>query len=310
MRPEAYTAEVFRRALDEACAVAGLPSAGAQLMHLTVNAVYRLHGTPVVARIAGPQLGLDDVTRVVALAHWLEREGVPAVRLVRLPGPQPVATDDRMFVTFWHYLPQPHDDPPGAGELAGPLRRVHGLRPPAYPLPDWDPVAVDRARLRRAPQDVPAAELAYLHHLADRLGEELPQVRFTLPRSVIHGDAHIGNLLRDARGRPVLCDLDFMCVGPPEWDLVAELMGCLRYGRSLTDYQHLVDAYGFDPRSWDGLPALARVHALNVLTVVLPLLGPNPRMRAEWRRRITALREGDTTAPWISYRTLRRPEPG
>ncbi|MFE5729642.1 phosphotransferase enzyme family protein [Streptomyces sp. NPDC056528] len=299
---DAYTADAFRRALEEACATTGLSAAGAEPLHLTVNAVFRLRHAPVVVRIAGPQLGRDDVVRVVALARWLEREDVPAVRLAPLPVPQPVPTGSGLLATFWRHLPQQPGRHPAAGELAGPLRRVHTLGAPPCPLPDWDPLGVDRARLRRAPADAGAAELAYLHDLADRLEDELPRLRFALPRTVIHGDAHIGNLLHDARGHPVLCDLDFMCAGPPEWDLVPELMGCVRYGRPVAGYQRLVDAYGFDPRTWEGLPTMARVHALNVLTVVLPLLGTNPGMRAEWRRRIAALRDGVATGPWTSYR--------
>ncbi|MEU2899376.1 phosphotransferase enzyme family protein [Streptomyces sp. NPDC001273] len=299
---DAYTADAFRRALEEACAETGLSAAGAEPLHLTVNAVFRLRHAPVVVRIAGPQLGRDDVVRVVALAHWLEREDVPAVRLAPLPVPQPVATESGLLATFWHFLPHLPGRTPAADELADPLRRVHNLGAPPCPLPDWDPLSVDRARLDRAPVGVGAAELAYLHDLADRLEDELPRLRFALPRAVIHGDAHIGNLLHDTRGHPVLCDLDFMCVGPPEWDLVPELMGCVRYGRPMAGYQRLVDAYGFDPRTWEGLPTMARVHALNVLTVVLPLLEANPGMRAEWRRRIGALRDGAPTGPWTSYR--------
>jgi Phosphotransferase enzyme family len=311
MHQNAFTAETFHDALQDACRVAGLTADGAELMHITVNAVFRLPDTSIVVRIAGPQLGIDNVTRVVALAHWLEREGVPTVRLADLPIHQPVATSNGMLATFWRYLPQPPGDHLTAEELAGPLRRIHALGPPPHPLPQWDPLSVDRARLQEAPDDVGATELAYLHDLADRLEDELPCVRFVLPRAVIHGDAHIGNLLRAAAGHAVLCDLDFMCLGPPEWDLVPELMGCIRYGRPMTNYQRLVNAYSFDPRRWDGLPILARVHALNVLTVALPLLQTNPVMHAEWRRRITALREGITTAPWVSYRhTVYTPPPG
>ncbi|MYR62564.1 hypothetical protein GTY54_42310 [Streptomyces sp. SID625] len=41
---------------------------------------------------------------------------------------------------------------------------------------------------------------------------------------------------------------------------------------------------------------------LNVLTVVLPRLAARPSLRAAWRHRVDALRDGVTTAPWISYR--------
>ncbi|MFB6836994.1 phosphotransferase enzyme family protein [Streptomyces sp. NPDC056361] len=299
-----FTAGGFQHALDDACRIAGVSAEGAELLHLTVNAVFRLNSTPLVVRIAGPQLDIEDATRIVVLARWLEDAGLPTVRLAALPVDQPVITSTGMPATFWHYLPQHPGHEPTAAELADPLHRIHTLGPPPCPLRDWDPLSVARARLGRAPDDIPPADLAFLHDLADRVADELPRLPFVLPRTVIHGDAHIGNMLRAPEGHAVLCDLDFMCVGPPEWDLAPELAGSLRYGRPWSGYQRLVDAYGFDPRSWVGAPTLMNVHALNVLTVVLPLLRTRPRLRAEWQRRIGTLRDGLRTGPWVSFRTV------
>ncbi|MFI2735403.1 phosphotransferase enzyme family protein [Streptomyces sp. NPDC018711] len=299
-----FDAEAFHRALDGACRTAGVSAEGAELLHITVNAVFRLRSAPLVVRIAGPQLAVEDATRIVYLARWLEDQGLPTVRLAALPVEQPVITADGLPATFWQYLPQHPGDQPSVSELAAPLRRIHALDPPPFPLPEWNPLRVARARLRRAPDDIPPDDLAFLHGLADRLADELPRLPHALPRTVIHGDAHIGNMLRAPEGHAVLCDLDFMCLGPPEWDLAPELVGCLRYGRPWADYRRLVDAYGFDLRDWDGLPTLIRVHALNVLTVVLPMLRTHPSLRAEWRRRIGALRDGVRTGPWVSYRTV------
>ena len=44
-------------------------------------------------------------------------------------------------------------------------------------------------------------------------------LEFVLPPGVIHGDASVGNVLRDTRGNPVLIDLDGFAIGPREWDL-------------------------------------------------------------------------------------------
>ncbi|MEU1022852.1 aminoglycoside phosphotransferase family protein [Streptomyces sp. NPDC005904] len=296
------SAGAFREALDGACRIAGVSAEGAELVHITVNAVFRLRSLPLVVRIAGPQLGVEDAARVVELARWLAAEDAPTVRLADLAVDQPVVTADGTAATFWHYLPQHPGTQPLPPELAGPLRHLHALGPPPRPLPEWDPLRVTRGRLRRAPDDLPPTDLAFLHGLADRLADELPALPFALPPAVIHGDAHIGNMLRAPEGHAVLCDLDFMCLGPPEWDLVPELVGCLRYGRPWADYQRLVDAYGFDPRDWACLPALIRVHALNVLTVVLPLLRTHPSLRTEWQRRVHALRDGILTGPWVPYR--------
>ncbi len=36
---------------------------------------------------------------------------------------------------------------------------------------------------------------------------------------MIHGDASVGNVLRDRQGAPVLIDLEGFAIGPREWDL-------------------------------------------------------------------------------------------
>jgi len=43
-----------------------------------------------------------------------------------------------------------------------------------------------------------------------------------LPRGVIHGDASVGNVIRDTTRHAVLIDLDGFAVGPREWDLVPD----------------------------------------------------------------------------------------
>ena len=51
------------------------------------------------------------------------------------------------------------------------------------------------------------------------LQEQYAGLEFVLPRGVIHGDANIGNVLRDCHGKPVVIDLDGFAIGPREWDL-------------------------------------------------------------------------------------------
>ncbi|GAA1879868.1 hypothetical protein GCM10009753_03920 [Streptantibioticus ferralitis] len=101
-----FSAEAFRRALDDACHIAGVSAEGADLVHVTVNAVFRLTSVPLVVRIAGPQLGIEDAVRIVGLARWLENEDLPTVRLAVLRVDQPVITASGMPATFWRYLPQ------------------------------------------------------------------------------------------------------------------------------------------------------------------------------------------------------------
>ncbi|MYR55088.1 hypothetical protein GTY54_02100 [Streptomyces sp. SID625] len=63
-----------------------------------------------------------------------------------------------------------------------------------------------------------------------RLGEEYGRLRFALPFEVIHGDAHIGNVLRHRNGQAIPSDLDGFALAPREWDLVLTAIHFDRYG--------------------------------------------------------------------------------
>lgn len=53
---------------------------------------------------------------------------------------------------------------------------------------------------------------------------------------------------------------------------------------------------------WAGFPVLREVRELKLTTSVLPIIRSHPDVGAELRRRLNALRAGDTTTPWTPYR--------
>ena len=65
-------------------------------------------------------------------------------------------------------------------------------------------------------------------------------MRFPLVRGLIHGDAHISNLMRAASGEIVLGDWDHVATGPGEWDLVQIHYMHRRFGRA---DEHDIDAF-------------------------------------------------------------------
>ncbi|MFI0794518.1 phosphotransferase family protein [Micromonospora rubida] len=66
---------------------------------------------------------------------------------------------------------------------------------------------------------------AFLVDWCDRLEPRLAALRRATEGQLIHGDAHVGNLLREPSGRVVLCDFDATCIGPRQVDLVAVAVG-------------------------------------------------------------------------------------
>lgn len=279
------------RTMQVACRRVGLTADGAELVHISINALFRLASEPVAVRIAASASLLPQVRQLVRTARWLAEVGFPAVRLYPVEE-QPVVVEETGHVaTFWRYLPQDGQTRPPCYQLAGLLRRMHSLPPPPFLLPEWDPIAAVRRRIRTADPVTPV-DLDWLRQFTADVEEELRSLRYALPPATVHGDAHAGNLLRDRHGDLVMCDMDSLCAGPREWDLIPELVGCLRFGRPIDDYDHFAADYGFDVRTWPGWPVLRRVRELKSVTGVLPVLRSSPGMAAELNKRISTIRYG------------------
>ncbi|MEU4398250.1 phosphotransferase [Micromonospora orduensis] len=139
--------------------------------------------------------------------------------------------------------------------------------------------------------------------------EDLDRVAWRLPPGVIHGDAHTGNVLLPAAGQgrpapsgPLLCDLDGMCIGPREWDLVPTAHGATRFGRAPADYQGFAEAYQFDVTAWTGWPVLRRVRELQLVTSTIDRLAGRPDVARELAHRLRSLLTEDLGATWTRYR--------
>lgn len=294
-----FTQERLRATLAEVCAATGLDDRDARLLRFTNNAVYRLAHDPVVVRIVGSHALRHRASKVVRVAGMLAEHGVPAVR--PLPGvPQPVRVGEHV-ATLWETVP-PAGRRPGPRALAELLRRVHDLPLDGLigVLPDWDPLDDVRRRVADA-EELDGRDRAFLLGECAEVAEELAGLRFPLRRGLVHGDAHLGNVIPESAG-PVLCDFDSACVGPPEWDLTPLAVGVLRFGEPRGRYRRFVRRYGFDVTDWEGFRVLRRVRELKLTTSVLPILRSHPEVRPELRRRLRDFRLGRDDARWQRFR--------
>ncbi|MGX7823709.1 phosphotransferase enzyme family protein [Actinokineospora sp. 24-640] len=290
-----FTRANLRSALAEVCRAVDLDPAGARLLRFTNNAVFLLAGAPVVVRIVGSVALRHRVRKVVELARWFTEHDVPAVRL--LDGvEQPVAVG-QYTATLWQEVP-PCDEVCGPADLARLLRAVHALPPPPG-LPEWDPLDDVRRRIGEA-DGVDDGELAFLRERCAEVADALTRVEYALPTGLVHGDAHLGNLIPTPLG-PVLCDFDSGCVGPPEWDLTPLAVGVRRFGEPVRRYEELAESYGFDVMAWPGFAVLREVRELKLTTSVLPIMASSPEVRPELLRRLRDFRLGDTSATWSRY---------
>lgn len=279
--------------LMKACVDIGLVSSGARLLGpVGDNAMFLLPQESVVVRIASHDK-VDDVDHHLAVAHWLQEQQFPAVR-VRLDIDQPRRSDG-LVVTFWEEIPGvTMASPAGMGAI---LRRLHELPEPGRVLTEFDPFTNLDGYIARA-SGLPDTDRAFLGaHLAE-LRESYAEVSLALPRAVIHGDAHRKNIVRDGNGQVRLLDLDHMSVGPREWDLIVAAVYHRIGWYSEEEYRGFADAYGYDVTGWDGFPVLAAIRKLRMTAWLAARTGREPRLIPEAVNRVESLRHPDTPRAW------------
>ncbi|WP_204846109.1 aminoglycoside phosphotransferase family protein [Saccharothrix algeriensis] len=292
-----FTPAALTAVLERLCAPLGLTHRGARLVKFTSNAVFDLPADRVVVRIVGSMALGHRAEKVVRVARWLADHEVPAVRLVER-FPQPLAVGGHL-ATVWHTVDS--GGPPVDGrDLGLLLRRLHSLPPPPFELPRWSPLDDVRRRIADA-EELSTSDREFLEERVAAAERRLTDLPTDLPEGVLHGDAHLGNLIPSPDG-PVLCDFDSTSIGPREWDLSTLPVGVARFGHPVRWYRQLARVYGFDVTRWPGFAVLRDVRELKLTTSVLPILRSHPDVRGELRRRLAALRAGDTTTPWTPYR--------
>lgn len=299
MREPRFTPEKLDAALVAVCRRTGLDHRGARLLRFTNNAVYALAGERAVVRIVGSHALRHRAYKVVTVAEYFARHQVPAVRLY--PGvKQPIVVGDSpgFAATVWQWVPY-SDRRPDARDLALLLRQVHSLPPPAD-VPAWAPLDDVHARLIDA-EELDPGDRRFLLDRCLQVHVQLQRLEFPLGHALLHGDAHLGNVLAAPDG-PVLCDFDSSSIGPRVWDLVPVAVGVQRFGEPPSVYRELAEAYGFDVMSWPGYAVLRAARELKLTTSVLPSLRSNPGVRPELQRRLKDLRAGRADTRWHRYR--------
>jgi aminoglycoside phosphotransferase len=275
----------------------GLGPADAKLVRLGENAVFLLGRRDVVARVGRRADRLKKATRTVAVSRWLAAEEIPAIHALDVD--QPVVADGRV-VTFWESV----GDRPEYGsvvELAELLRRLHTLAAPTeIELPTVAPFEHTRQRIDAAPA-LEASDRGFLLERQAELSEAYDALSFVLPAGVVHGDASVGNVIRDREGRPLLADLDGVAIGPREWDLVLTALYYERFGWHMEqEYRAFAETYGYDVMAWSGYPVLRDVREF-LMVVWLSQNSADPKVAAELARRISDLRIGASRKNWQPF---------
>jgi aminoglycoside phosphotransferase (APT) family kinase protein len=292
-----FTAGDTLRTVIQAGSIAGLETEDARLLRIGENAIFRLPGR-FVARVARTSAYEVDARKEVAVARWLESVGYPAVRALSID--QPIVVDERV-VTFWDVISD-EESYGSTAEVASLLVRLHDMEPPAsLELPTLRPFT--RAELRiDADRWLGAGDRDFLRGRLQELRSGYSALSFALPQGVIHGDANVGNVIRDDEGRPVVIDLDGFAIGPREWDLVLTAMYYDSFGwHTREEYEAFVRVYGFDVTEWEGYPVLRDVREFLMVTWLSQKASGDEQVAAEMRKRIAALRSGGDKKDWQPY---------
>jgi Phosphotransferase enzyme family len=288
-----FTADVARELLDAACEKAGLSSAGAELIRLGENGIFRLPDA-VVARVGRAPNNLVATRREVELASWLCAAGVPAGPPARVVD-QPVEMHGHP-VTFWVEIPGPLSRG-SVVDMAAVLRQMHPLRPPAeLGVKSLQPFHRLAERIETSPIDeATRANLrAVLVELQDRWTDASLDSSATL-----HGDAHTSNLVRGSDGRLALIDLETCCIGPAEWDLALTATYATSLGWvSRADYADFVRVYGADVTASPAWPLLRRVRELRMTAWLAQKAGESAETAVEVKHRVACLLDPDLPRRW------------
>lgn len=293
-----FTEQIMTAAMHHLADAYDLDASDARLLRLTNNAVFALPHANVVIRIARTYQPGARVAKGVALAAWFADIDAPTIRLTG-PAAQPLLVDG-LQATVWRYLP-----PRGlltARDLGAALKQLHALGLPPFELPQWDPVADARRRLADA-EALSDDDRQTLTAWCDDLEPRVAELRHRTPATLVHGDAHVGNLLHDG-DRVVFCDFDATSAGPWQADLVAVPVGEERFGRPGA-HRELADTYGYDVRGDPDWPLLRAARELKMVIAAVPLLASTLGVADEFRLRLSTILNGDTTTAWTPFADLR-----
>ncbi|MET8527983.1 aminoglycoside phosphotransferase family protein [Micromonospora sp. NPDC005172] len=288
--------EAMTAAMRDIAATLRVSADDAQLLQLTNNAVFALPRSGIVIRIARTHQLRDRVAKVVHLARWFADIDAPTVRLAR-EAEQPIEVGD-LVASVWQYV-TPHPPELTAEDLGTVLRKFHALGVPSFPLQEWDPVGDARRRLADA-DGLSKSDRDFLADWCDRLEPEVAALNEHGLQTLIHGDAHVGNLLRTSSGRTLLCDFDATCVGPWQVDLAAVAVGEARF-RGAGGHRSLVTTYGFNVTLDPSWSVLREARELKMIAAAAPILAMSPGVAAEFANRLESIRRNNETAHWTPF---------
>jgi hypothetical protein len=276
-----------------AATAAGVPAHDATVLRVGENGAVLLPSAGVLARVMPRTAEGSDPRREIEVAVWLASQQVPVVHPARS---EPIIVG-RHVVSLWEYLPDSR--PADLVSLAKCLRQLHGVPIPTC-LPRLSPFDKFEERLGVGVA-LGVDDRLLLCRLRDDVLARWATAGFTLGEAVLHGDAHMENLLVAAGGRLAFVDLEAVCVGPPEWDLTLTALYYECGWFSATDYADFATTYGFDVRLSPSWPELRLIRMLRMTLWLAQSADNDPQRQRQLRHRLDTLRDGTAPSGWTGF---------
>lgn len=289
-----------RAVLQAAGVRLGFAVQDARLLRRHSNAIFALPSQGIVVRIATNPAALSRVAASIAVTRWLAEQDFPCVVPADIQD-QPVVVEGHV-VSVWRYLPTTQTPPPTGADIGRLLRALHALPDPPDPIRNLDdPFSSVTRALEETPSAMPEASRSWLTDRIASLRNQWSAMKFPLTAGLIHGDAHLGNLMRAATGQVILGDWDHVSVGPREWDLIQIHYLHRRFSRaSNDDIEAFTAAYRWDMRSWPNLSTLVAIREITGLSPYIRSAHNSAFSREQLTYRLHTLQARDDTARWQS----------
>lgn len=296
-----WTPQAAAQLAERACRATDLTRRNLRLVRFGTNAVFEVEGTGVALRLRRPGTAPEEIQRQIDLANWLADRAYPVNRPVTELSLQDL---DGAVASFWEWIDEDRDRQVHLADLAHLLRTLHSLLdeyPAAADFPRWDPFEEIEQRLHVLELETEGwpgqAQLDLFRDWSHRNRDELGAIDWALPGGLIHGDAHVGNVLTASNGTDVMIDLDAVAQGCREWDLVPTAVSQLRFRSTPDSLESFTAAYGFDLLQWSGWPAMKRTREL-YMTSWLMSVANNDRRREEVDHRVRCIAVSDDQVAW------------
>jgi hypothetical protein len=215
----------LERAVEAAKSVAsalGLRVQDAVVVRNSNRIAVRLTPCDVLARVAPLSLQRSAEFEVEVVRHLAETEcGIAELE----PRVEPrIYERDGFLITLWTYYEPLEPSPIAPGEYAQALARLHaGMRRVEVRAPHFTDRVAAAERLVADPTETPelrADDRQLLSNTLSRLGTA---IRAATGDQLLHGEPHLGNVLRAATGL-LFIDLETCCRGGVEFDIAHGLL--------------------------------------------------------------------------------------